>query len=215
MTVALQRGQRASESCRNGSWHRAQIYFDYAPLANYHPDRAMRVRLSSSRSGVLPNSVCPAGLWILLVAFCLPAIHATTIPRPHPHQSKQVVHIIETLEQRWQQAELDANTAVMASMLSDDYLGIYADGMLATKAETLASFKDGTTHFTAIHASDRKIRVFGSTAVVVSKAEVTGTNDGEQLNGHYRYTRVYHRSNGVWKIVNFEVSSIHKRKSVH
>ncbi len=147
----------------------------------------------------------------LVVLLCSPAGLGATVPRPH-RQPKQVVRIIERLEKRWQQAELDGNTSVMASMLSDEYLGIYANGTLATKAETLASFKNGNTRFKSIESSDRKIRVYGNTAVVVSKADVIGVNDGEPLNGHYRYTRVYHRRNGVWKIVNFEASSMHARQ---
>jgi ketosteroid isomerase-like protein len=107
----------------------------------------------------------------------------------------------------WQQAELTANTSTMATMLSEDYLGIYGDGTLATKAETIDSFKKGTTKFSHIHTWDRKIRVFGSTAVVVSKAQVSGEHDGESLSGYYRYTRVYHRHNGVWQIVSFEASA--------
>lgn len=150
----------------------------------------------------------------MMASLCVPSLCGASIPHRH-HQPKQVVRSIEQLEQRWQKAELDANTTVMASMLSDNYLGISSGGMLATKAETLASFKDGSTHFTAIDASDRKIRIFGATAVVVSKAEVTGVSNGESLNGHYRYTRVYHRNNGVWKIVSFEASSVHERKPVH
>ncbi len=146
---------------------------------------------------------------MVLLMLCVPAAGAASIPHPHHPQPRQIVRIIEKLEARWQQAELDANTAVMAEMLSDDYLGIYGDGTVATKAETLADFKTGAVHFTEINASDRKIRVFGTTAVVVSKADVAGVNDGENISGHYRYTRVYHRSNGVWKIVSFEASEIH------
>lgn len=152
-----------------------------------------------------------AALLPLVLLLSSPAGLGATVPRPH-RQPKQVVRIIERLERRWQQAELDANTSIMASMLSDGYLAIYANGMLATKAETLASFKNGSTHFKSIETSDRKIRVYGNTAVVVSKADVIGVNDGESLNGHYRYTRVYHRRNGVWQIVNFEASSMHARQ---
>ena len=101
-------------------------------------------------------------------------------------------------------------------MLSDDYLGIYADGTLATKPETIASFKSGATHFTTINTSDRKIRIFGSsTAVVVSKAVVIGKIGGEEVNGHYRYTRVYHRANGVWKVVSFEASALREKPKTH
>ena len=157
------------------------------------------------------QSLARGGLGILLLFLCLPAAHATSLPHPHP-QPRQIVHIIEKLERMWQQAELTANTSTMATMLSEDYLGIYGDGTLATKAETIDSFKKGTTKFSHIHTWDRKIRVFGSTAVVVSKAQVSGEHDGESLSGYYRYTRVYHRHNGVWQIVSFEASASHPPK---
>jgi ketosteroid isomerase-like protein len=172
----------------------------------------MRAHFFRSEHIAARETVTQASVWMLLLMLCVPAATAASIPHPHP-QPRQVVHIIETLEARWQQAELDANTTVMAEMLSDDYLGIYGDGTIATKAETIANFKSGTVHFTAIDTSDRKIRVFGTTAVVVSKAEVTGMIDGENISGRYRYTRVYHRDNNrVWKIVSFEASTIREHR---
>jgi ketosteroid isomerase-like protein len=159
------------------------------------------------------QSLARGSVGILLLFLCLPVAKATSLPHPHP-QPRQIVHIIEKLEGMWQQAELSGNTATMETMLSEDYLGIYGDGTLATKAETIDSFKKGTTKFSHIHTWDRKIRVFGSTAVVVSKAQVTGEHDGESLGGLYRYTRVYHRHNGVWQIVSFEASASHPPKRV-
>jgi ketosteroid isomerase-like protein len=163
----------------------------------------------SEAKGIARNSI-----GILLLLLWLPAANATSLPHPHP-QPRQIVRIIEKLEGMWQQAELTANTTTMATMLSEDYLGIYGDGTLATKAETIDSFKKGTTKFSQIHTWDRKIRVFGSTAVVVSKAQVTGEHDGESLSGFYRYTRVYHRHNGIWQIVSFEASASHPPKQGH
>ena len=171
----------------------------------------MRAQCYSTIRPSEAQSLARSSVGILLLLLWLPAANATSIPHPHP-QPRQIVHIIEKLEGLWQQAELTANTATMATMLSDDYLGIYGDGTLATKAETIDSFKKGTTKFTHIHTWDRKIRVFGSTAVVVSKAQVAGEHDGESLNGYYRYTRVYHRHNGVWQIVSFEASASHPPK---
>ena len=166
----------------------------------------MRAQCHSTIRSSEAQSLARGSVGILLLLLWLPAANATSIPHPHP-QPRQVVHIIEKLERMWQQAELTGNTATMATMLSEDYLGIYGDGTLATKAETIASFKRGTTKFSHIHTWDRKIRVFGSTAVVVSKAHVAGEHDGESLSGYYRYTRVYHRHNGVWQIVSFEASA--------
>lgn len=171
----------------------------------------MRAQCHSTIRSSEAQSLARGSVGILLLLLWLPAANATSLPHPHP-QPRQVVHIIEKLERMWQQAELTGNTATMATMLSEDYLGIYGDGTLATKAETIASFKRGTTKFSQIHTWDRKIRVFGSTAVVVSKAHVTGEHDGESLSGYYRYTRVYHRHNGVWQIVSFEASASHPPK---
>ncbi len=152
----------------------------------------------------------PDVVGLVMLMLCILPASAKSIPHPH-RQPRQVVHIIQRLEQRLQQAELSGNTTIMASMLSDDYLGIYADGTLATKTETLAGFKNGKVHFTAIDTFDRKIRVYGSTAVVVSKARVAGVNDGENITGDYRYTRVYHRRDRVWQVVSFEASMLHKK----
>jgi len=149
-------------------------------------------------------------VYLLLIALGAPCAGAASIPHPHP-QNRRVVHIIDGLEQRWRQAQLDTDTAVMANMLAEDYLGISSDGTLATRGETIAAFRSGAYRFTKIDTSDRHIRVYGTTAVVVSTAEVAGLRDGQNISGRYRYTRVYHRINHVWKIVSFEASELHER----
>jgi ketosteroid isomerase-like protein len=57
--------------------------------------------------------------------------------------------------------------------------------------------------------SDIKIKVVGPVAIVTSRAEVEGTGEGGEINGDFRYTRVYQRlPNGVWKITNFEATRV-------
>ncbi|MHB1673718.1 MAG: nuclear transport factor 2 family protein [Acidobacteriaceae bacterium] len=194
--------------------HFYELFFDSGVRSNYYPDTAMRAQCHSTIRFQQAQGIVRGSVGVLLLALWFPVANATAIPHPHP-QPRQIVHIIEKLERMWQQAELTGNTATMATMLSEDYLGIYGDGTLATKAETISSFKDGTTKFSQIHTWDRKIRVFGSTAVVVSKAQVAGTHDGDSLTGLYRYTRVYHRHNGVWQIVSFEASATHPHRQGH
>ena len=53
------------------------------------------------------------------------------------------------------------------------------------------------------------MRFYGQTALVTSRAEVTGFTGEGDISGSYRYTRVYARdAKGVWKIVSFEASRI-------
>ena len=174
----------------------------------------MRVQFHSPVRTPEAKAIARGGTGILLLLLCIPGAKGVSLPHPHP-QPRQIVRIIEKLERMWQQASLTADTTRMETMLSNDYLGIYPDGTLATKAETIDSFRNGSTRFSQIHTWDRKIRVFGRTAVVTSKAQVVGTHDGENLNGLYRYTRVYHRDGRVWRIVSFEASAARPHKSGH
>jgi ketosteroid isomerase-like protein len=132
----------------------------------------------------------------------------TAAPKPQK-QKHEIRHEIDHLEDAWRQAALSSNTAAMEKLLADDYLAITASGTLQTKDQALASLRAGKTHFTTLELSDRKVRFYGTTAVVTSLAEVQATTGDEQLSGSYRYTRVYVRdAQGAWKIVSFEASKI-------
>ena len=81
---------------------------------------------------------------------------------------------IEGLELHWRQAQLTNDISEVDRLLADDYLGISANGTLETKADELASRRSGTLHITQLDLSDIKVRIYGDTAVVTSKADVVG-----------------------------------------
>lgn len=121
----------------------------------------------------------------------------------HPH------HQIDQLEDNWRAAILASDTSAISSLLADDYTAITSEGTLQTREDWLASLRSGRVHFTVLNVSDRKIRFYGNTAVVTSRAEVEGANTEGPVNGSFRYTRVYVRNpQGKWKIVSFEASRI-------
>jgi len=135
-----------------------------------------------------------------------PGLPRPGLPRAQKHESR---HEIDQLEDDWREAILKGNTTQMAGLLADDYLSITPSGTLQTKDQTLTNLRDGRMRLTALEISDRKVRFYGTTALVTSVADVTGiTSDGD-LSGSYRYTRVYVRNpQGAWKIVSFEASKI-------
>jgi len=128
------------------------------------------------------------------------------MPRAQKHESR---HEIDQLENQWRDAVLQGDTAIMNSLLADDYMAITAYGTLQTREEALASLRSGRWHITSLNLLDRKVRFYGRTALVTSIAEVEGTSQEGNLSGSYRYTRVYVRdAQGAWKIVSFEASRI-------
>ncbi len=135
-----------------------------------------------------------------------PRVPGAGMPRAQKHESRRE---IDLLEEAWRDAVLKANVAALDALLADDYMAITSAGTLQTKEQALANFRTGRTRFTAITYSDRKVRFYGTTALVTSVAEVTGTTVDGELSGNYRYTRVYVRDErGKWKIVSFEANRI-------
>lgn len=127
-----------------------------------------------------------------------------------PHHDSHAIHKeIEALEMQWRDAELSNNVSQMDRLLADDYVGISANGTVQTKTQALDQYKAGTLRIQSLDLSDLKVRVFGDTAVVTSLATLSGVNGQSDISGNYRYTRVYNKRLGQWKIVSFEASRMH------
>ena len=129
------------------------------------------------------------------------------------HDAKKQV---EALEERWREARLAGDVATMDKMLSDDYIGISMTGQVSTKAQQLDRVREHRVVLTRIDLGDMQIKLVGAIAIVTSRADVTGTNDGVTIQGTYRYTRVYQRQpSGVWKITSFEATRVPSRQHNH
>jgi ketosteroid isomerase-like protein len=135
------------------------------------------------------------------------------MPRAQKHESRRE---IDLLEETWREAALKGNATALEPLLADDYMAITSAGTLQTKEQALENVRTGRTRFSSIIYSERKVRFYGTTALVTSVAEVTGETADGALSGSYRYTRVYVRDEkGQWKIVSFEanrISNIDDRK---
>jgi ketosteroid isomerase-like protein len=144
------------------------------------------------------------GFLLLLAAGAAPPLSG--MPRSERHEQR---HEIDQMEDAWREAMLHADAATVGTMLADDYMGISPIGTLQSREQTLASLRAGLMRFKVLDFSDRKVRLYGTTAVVTSRAEVEGVSSDGPLSGSYRYTHVWVRNaQGVWKIVSFEASRI-------
>ncbi len=125
--------------------------------------------------------------------------------RPHKETRQQ----IEELEQQWRVATLSADIVTMDRLLSDDFVGISWNGQVNTKAMQLDRTRNRTFALTRLDLSDFKVKIVGNVAIVTARAELQGTSDGADLNGSFRYTRVYQKlPSGAWKITNFEATRV-------
>jgi ketosteroid isomerase-like protein len=143
-------------------------------------------------------------LSLVLMFACGSASQALAVFPHHENAHKE----IEGLELDWRQAQLTNNVSAVDRLLAEDYLGISSNGTLETKADELARRRSGSLHITHLDLSDIKVRIYGDTAVVTSRADLVGKNGDRDISGRYRYTRVYSNRDGQWRIVSFEASRV-------
>jgi ketosteroid isomerase-like protein len=169
----------------------------------------------ASNSGLISGTFMLHRLPTRLVVVLFTALLVATVPHAfaqrQQHQHHERKHIeraqIVALEQEWQQAALADDVSTMDKLLSEDYLGITANGEVLTKAQQLDHMSSRKFVLTKLETSELKIKLIGNIAIVTSLAQVEGSSDDRPLDGAFRYTRVYQRlPSGTWKITNFEVT---------
>lgn len=204
------------------SWGRrvARGQLRFAPATSIHrncfdPSLHIGIRFGTlmPRTRLLPSSSlrslrvhCGAAL---LVASLLQPAAAHADWAALAHHENQARRDVMNVEQEWRRAQLTNDLRTMERLLADDYIGISANGTIQTKAELLSMHRSRTLRIMQLEINGTRIRVFGDTAVVTSRAELQGVNGPQDMTGRYRYTRVYNRRGGQWKIVSFEASRIH------
>ena len=188
-----------------GVVNRVGLRFDAAWIARLiSVASAIGVPMRRARSNWLPLCVLSLVSAALVMAMA-PSVFAQANAR-REHKRMERAQII-ALEHEWQQATLSNDISVMDRLLSEDYLGITADGEVLTKAQQLDRMRERRLVITQLNISETKIKLIGRIAIVTCLARIQGTSDRHPVDGAYRYTRVYQRlPGGVWTVTNFEVT---------
>lgn len=108
----------------------------------------------------------------------------------------------ERLERELVAAIAKTDLATYDRIVADDYVVINASGKEITKAEVMASYRDGTRKYTGLEIFDVRSRLFGDTAIVCARTKGTRRENGEDILNDVRYVRVYARRGGHWRAVS-------------
>ncbi len=156
------------------------------------------------------RSLMGSGVLLAAIAIGWPAQDAFAGHMQPLHEKKHdAKRQVEALEEQWRQAQLSGDVATMDKLLSDDYIGISMTGQVNTKIQQLDRMRTRKFVLTRLDLGEMQVKLVGSIAIVTSRAQVEGTNDGVAVQGTYRYTRVYQRlPSGGWKITSFEATRV-------
>jgi ketosteroid isomerase-like protein len=114
-----------------------------------------------------------------------------------------------TLEARLRAAQLNADIVALDALISDDLLFTGPDGQIGTKAQDLAAHQSGLVRFREHEPEELRVRRVGTdVAVAALKARLAVEVAGALIRGTHRYTRVWARENGQWRVVGGHVSAV-------
>ena len=128
------------------------------------------------------------------------------IPVTGRAQAPGVVDALTRLETAWNDAHKDGDAAALEQLWAED-LEVDVPGMPPmSKTEALAFARTGRMRFERYDTSDLKVRIYGDAAVVTGRLQRTRVLAGRQSADDWRFTKVYARQDGRWRVVSFHAS---------
>jgi len=90
---------------------------------------------------------------------------------------------------------------------ADDFIGVGPSGTVRTKSQVISDFTSGDLKFQSITTDEVKVRVYETTAVETGLSTMLGQDKGKAVPGNTRFTRVWVRQQGRWRLVANHYSS--------
>lgn len=105
------------------------------------------------------------------------------------------------MEQEMADAIVKGDTSVWDKY--SDANSVFSDpgGMLMNKAQSMAMFKSGDLKIESTKIEGMKVQMFGNTAIVTYTTTDKGMYKTTDISGQYRWTDVFAKVGGKWKLV--------------
>jgi ketosteroid isomerase-like protein len=123
-------------------------------------------------------------------------------------QTESVEQELLKLEQEGTNAIIKGDVAFLDRILAEDWMVTDSDGVLTTKAQSLAAIKSSETIISSMVADDMKVRIYGDAAVVTGRNTVKSMREGKDISGQERWTDTWIKYDGRWKCVATHSSKI-------
>jgi ketosteroid isomerase-like protein len=101
----------------------------------------------------------------------------------------------------WKQATMKKDRVALEKLLHNDLTYTHSSGMNQTKAEVLESVVNGKATVEAIEFTGNTVRVFGNTALVKGKVDITNNTDGKSTPAHLDILHVWVKGPQGWQMV--------------
>jgi ketosteroid isomerase-like protein len=104
-----------------------------------------------------------------------------------------------SLEQLWNQAEVQKDTHSLSQLLTDTFIYVDIDGsLIKDKGEFLASVNGRAEHIESVRSESMLSQVHGDTVIVTGVYHEKGTLNGKPYYHHGRFTDTWVKEGSAW-----------------
>ena len=128
----------------------------------------------------------------------------------HARNEQDIIDEIKKTDRERIHAQVHADRVALDRIYADDFIGIGPSGTVRTKKEVLADFTSGSLKFQSITTDDVRIRVYGNAAVETGLSTMKGQDAGNVVPEENRFTRVWIKEGGQWRLVSNHYSKLVK-----
>jgi len=118
-----------------------------------------------------------------------------------------VEEVIRKLDSERIQAQIQADATALDRIYAADFIGVGPSGTVRTKPQVISDFTSGSLKFQSITTDDVQVRVYGDTAVETGLSTMIGQDKGKTVPRETRFTRVWIKQQGQWRLVANHYSS--------
>lgn len=129
---------------------------------------------------------------------------AILLSAPAFGQAVSTADQVRALDKLQREGALRGDSTFEEQYTASDYVSINPAGVLSTREQTLARMKSGNVKLDSIDVEQEEVHDYGDVAVITGRERVRGSYKGQAFDHTARYSRVWIRREGAWKLALFQ-----------
>ncbi|MGH0035787.1 MAG: DUF4440 domain-containing protein [Myxococcota bacterium] len=112
------------------------------------------------------------------------------------------------LEQRRYRALVDGDEVALEAVLDAELVYTHANGRVHGKAGLIEALRSGELDYRDVESRVEGLSIVGDVAVVSGRAELGLATEGRDFDRTVRYTAVYARRDGAWRLIAYQSTGL-------